>query len=133
MERTNEEVFRDREYQVRMHTLYLYSGFAFPDYLFHLSVCARQFVSFSLQLHLLFIDRADKPTSILPLQQVDAAIVRVMKARKRLPHTSLMSELLVQLRFPAQTSDLKKRIESLIERDYLMRDPQDNSTYNYVA
>jgi len=79
VERTNEEVFRDREYQV------------------------------------------------------DAAIVRIMKARKRLPHTSLMSELLVQLRFPAQTSDLKKRIESLIERDYLMRDPQDNSTYNYVA
>jgi len=71
--------------------------------------------------------------SLLPVPQVDAAIVRIMKARKRLPHTSLMSELLVQLRFPAQTSDLKKRIESLIERDYLMRDPVENSTYCYVA
>ena len=70
---------------------------------------------------------------IYTFKQVDAAIVRIMKARKRLPHTSLMSELLVQLRFPAQTADLKKRIESLIERDYLMRDPTDNSTYSYVA
>lgn len=65
--------------------------------------------------------------------QVDAAIVRTMKARKRLAHTALISELLQQLRFPAQTSDLKKRIESLIERDYLARDPNDSSTYNYLA
>lgn len=59
--------------------------------------------------------------------------MRTMKSRKRLAHTALISELLVQLRFPAQTSDLKKRIESLIERDYLARDPADNSIYNYVA
>jgi cullin-4 len=56
-----------------------------------------------------------------------------MKARKRLAHTALIGELLQQLRFPAQTSDLKKRIESLIERDYLARDPNDSSTYNYLA
>jgi cullin-4 len=65
--------------------------------------------------------------------QVDAAIVRTMKARKRMAHTALISELLQQLRFPAQTSDLKKRIESLIERDYLARDANDSSTYNYLA
>jgi len=65
--------------------------------------------------------------------QVDAAIVRTMKARKRLSHAQLISELLVQLRFPAQTSDLKKRIASLIERDYLERDSNDSSVYNYLA
>jgi cullin-4 len=56
-----------------------------------------------------------------------------MKSRKRLPHATLISELLVQLRFPAQTSDLKKRIESLIERDYLQRDEGETSVYNYLA
>lgn len=65
--------------------------------------------------------------------QVDAVIVRTMKSRKRLSHAMLMSELLSQLKFPAQTADLKKRIESLIERDYLERDEEDSSYYNYLA
>ena len=65
--------------------------------------------------------------------QVDATIVRVMKARKRLAHTLLMAELMAQLRFPASAADLKKRIESLIEREYLERDPDDTSFYKYLA
>lgn len=65
--------------------------------------------------------------------QVDAAIVRIMKARKRLPHTQLIAELLQQLRFRAETADLKKRIESLIERDYLARDANESAVYNYLA
>lgn len=65
--------------------------------------------------------------------QVDAVIVRTMKSRKRLSHALLMSELLTQLRFPAATADLKKRIESLIERDYLERDRNDSTVYNYLA
>lgn len=62
------------------------------------------------------------------LLQVDASIVRTMKARKRLAHTELMAELLSQLRFPAQTSDLKKRIESLIERCVYLRLLLDDSS-----
>ncbi|CAM9265834.1 unnamed protein product, partial [Discosporangium mesarthrocarpum] len=65
--------------------------------------------------------------------QVDAVIVRTMKARKTLPHTQLMSELFSQIKFPASPVDLKKRIESLIERDYLERDPTNPATYNYLA
>jgi hypothetical protein len=34
--------------------------------------------------------------------QVDAAIVRIMKARKTLSHTTLMSELFGQLKFPCK-------------------------------
>jgi cullin 4 len=64
---------------------------------------------------------------------MDAAIVRVMKARKRLGHNGLMSELLTQLKFPAKTVDIKKRIESLIERDYLKRDSDDSTVYCYLA
>lgn len=38
-----------------------------------------------------------------------------------------------QLRFPAQNADIKKRIEALIERDYLERDPDDVNYYKYLA
>lgn len=65
--------------------------------------------------------------------QTDAVIVRIMKARKRLSHNGLISELLSQLKYPAKTVDLKKRIESLIERDYLKRDSDDSTVYCYLA
>ncbi|RUP46331.1 hypothetical protein BC936DRAFT_147076 [Jimgerdemannia flammicorona] len=65
--------------------------------------------------------------------QVDAAIVRIMKTRKTLNHNKLMTELFEQLRFPVKASDLKKRIESLMDREYLERDAQDASTYHYLA
>jgi cullin-4 len=66
-------------------------------------------------------------------QQVDAAIVRVMKTRKSLTHALLISELMAQLKFPTKASDLKKRIESLIEREYIERDREDAQKYNYLA
>ncbi|KAH3766585.1 ubiquitin-protein ligase, cullin 4 [Pelomyxa schiedti] len=39
----------------------------------------------------------------------------------------------MQLSFPVDTGDLKKRIESLIERDYLERDPSNPNMYDYLA
>lgn len=36
-------------------------------------------------------------------------------------------------RFPVSTADIKKRLESLIEREYISRDPEEASSYNYVA
>ena len=63
--------------------------------------------------------------------QIDAAIVRVMKARKVLSHSLLISELFQQLKFPLKPPDLKKRIESLIDREYLERDT--NTSYRYLA
>ena len=57
--------------------------------------------------------------------QIDAAIVRIMKTRKTLSHKLLVSELMVQLKFPVRGADLKKRIESLIDREYLERDSAD--------
>ncbi|XP_063244252.1 cullin-4A [Bacillus rossius redtenbacheri] len=65
--------------------------------------------------------------------QIDATIVRIMKMRKSLSHNLLISELYNQLKFPVKPSDLKKRIESLIERDYMDRDKDDSNQYNYVA
>uniref|UniRef100_U5ERJ8 Cullin-4A n=1 Tax=Corethrella appendiculata TaxID=1370023 RepID=U5ERJ8_9DIPT len=65
--------------------------------------------------------------------QIDAAIVRIMKMRKTLSHNLLISELYKQLTFPVKPSDLKKRIESLIDRDYMERDKDNQNQYNYVA
>ncbi|XP_034545729.1 cullin-4B isoform X1 [Notolabrus celidotus] len=65
--------------------------------------------------------------------QIDAAIVRIMKMRKTLSHNLLMSEVYNQLKFPVKPADLKKRIESLIDRDYMERDKENSNQYNYVA
>lgn len=65
--------------------------------------------------------------------QIDAAIVRIMKMRKTLTHNLLISELYNQLKFPVKPADLKKRIESLIDRDYMERDKDNPNQYNYVA
>jgi len=65
--------------------------------------------------------------------QIDAAVVRIMKTRKTLLHSLLVSELYNQLKFPVKPIDLKKRIENLIERDYMERDKEKNNLYHYVA
>ena len=65
--------------------------------------------------------------------QIDAAIVRIMKMRKTLSHNLLLTELYNQLKFPVKPPDLKKRIESLIDRDYMERDRDNANQYNYVA
>ncbi|KAJ7544778.1 hypothetical protein O6H91_09G092800 [Diphasiastrum complanatum] len=65
--------------------------------------------------------------------QIDAAIVRIMKTRKVLSHTLLITELFQQLKFPIKPADLKKRIESLIDREYLERDKNNAQIYNYLA
>jgi len=65
--------------------------------------------------------------------EVDAAIVRVLKTRRTLTHANLIAELYSQLRFPFKVADLNKRIESLIEREFLERDASASQTYHYLA
>jgi len=60
-------------------------------------------------------------------------LVRIMKTRRTLTHAVLLSEAIGMLRFAAKPPDIKKRIESLIERDYLERDDEDPNTYRYLA
>jgi cullin 4 len=65
---------------------------------------------------------------------IDATVVRIMKARKKLSHNLLLSEVFKQLKFPLKSSDVKKRIESLIERDYIERENEGSECfYNYQA
>lgn len=66
---------------------------------------------------------------------IEAAIVRIMKSRKRLEHSVLVNEIVHQLseRFVPTSQDVKRRIESLLEREYLDRDPDDHRCYRYQA
>jgi cullin 1 len=65
---------------------------------------------------------------------IDAAIVRIMKARKTLSHTQLVAEVLAQLAFFRPDGKVvKKQIESLIDREYLERDAENPNTYKYLA
>lgn len=67
--------------------------------------------------------------------EIEAAIVRIMKARKNMQHNLLVSEVTNQLksRFLPSPVVIKKRIESLIEREYLARASDDMKMYTYVA
>ena len=66
---------------------------------------------------------------------LEAAIVRIMKARKVLNHNDLVAEVTKQLsaRFVPPPQFVKKRVESLIEREYLERDEHDRRVYRYMA
>ncbi|KAL8659571.1 MAG: hypothetical protein Q9226_000352 [Calogaya cf. arnoldii] len=67
---------------------------------------------------------------------IEAAIVRTMKQRKELKHQQLITEVIQQLtaRFSPDVNLLKKKIESLIEREYLERMGDiDQPAYRYLA
>ncbi|KAI8918787.1 Cullin [Entophlyctis helioformis] len=67
--------------------------------------------------------------------QIEAAIVRVMKSRKVMRHAELVGEVIGQLgaRFSPDPVVIKKRIESLIDREYLERDASNRQSYRYLA
>lgn len=67
--------------------------------------------------------------------QIEAAIVRIMKSRRILDHNNIVTEVTRQLapRFLPNPTVIKKRIESLLEREFLERDPTDRKLYRYLA
>ncbi|KIK63142.1 hypothetical protein GYMLUDRAFT_41464 [Collybiopsis luxurians FD-317 M1] len=66
--------------------------------------------------------------------QIEACIVRIMKDRKHMTHNDLVNEVtrLLANRFQPNPLIIKKRIEGLIEREYLER-CEDRKSYNYLA
>lgn len=70
--------------------------------------------------------------------EVDAAIVRLLKANKSMKFENLIIEVVrllddVSKRFRPQPSLIKKRVEDLIEKEYLRRDQNDRELFWYIA
>eukprot|EP00817_Percolomonadidae_sp_ATCC50343_P003541 CAMPEP_0117421920 /NCGR_PEP_ID=MMETSP0758-20121206/2871_1 /TAXON_ID=63605 /ORGANISM="Percolomonas cosmopolitus, Strain AE-1 (ATCC 50343)" /LENGTH=702 /DNA_ID=CAMNT_0005204245 /DNA_START=178 /DNA_END=2286 /DNA_ORIENTATION=- len=66
---------------------------------------------------------------------IEAIVVRVMKSHKKLSHEDLIQETIKQStgRFETKSSTIKRRIEDLIQREFLRRDEEDRKIYHYVA
>ncbi|XP_039546576.1 cullin-2-like [Pimephales promelas] len=66
---------------------------------------------------------------------LQAAIVRIMKARKILRHNALIQEVINQskARFSPSISMIKKCIEVLIDKQYIERSQSSADEYSYVA
>jgi len=65
---------------------------------------------------------------------IEAAIVRIMKARKKMQHNILIAETTTELssKFYAKPQVIEKLIEGLIEREYLERWNVDKNVYHYL-
>lgn len=90
----------------------------------------------SLRVPMASLEESHNPKSIEEDRSsaIEACIVRVMKARKTLGHEPLIGEVISQLHFFKPNPKLiKKRIEVLIDREYLERDENDPKIYKYLA
>jgi len=115
-----------------------------PDHVFHYNT---KYISklFKVKIPLLSARSAasggpkkpEVPAGVLEARKnrVEAAVVRIMKARKTLDHNNLIAEVVKQLsaRFAVEPAFIKKRIESLIEREYIARDKENRRLYHYLA
>ncbi|GLJ06182.1 hypothetical protein SUGI_0032950 [Cryptomeria japonica] len=65
---------------------------------------------------------------------IDASIVRIMKSRETLAHKELVMQCSEQVndRFTADMKEIRRRIENLIDREYLERDKENPDMYNYL-
>lgn len=66
---------------------------------------------------------------------LEAAIVRIMKARKELTYEQLKAATIdaVKNHFAPTVEAIKRRIDSLVEQEYLERSTEDRNKYLYVA
>jgi cullin 1 len=64
---------------------------------------------------------------------IDAAIVRILKSRRVLSHSNLVSEIFQQISyFQPENKFVKSRIGLLMEKGYLERDESDSNLYRYL-
>ena len=81
----------------------------------------------------------EKMTQIVQVERkhiIEAAVVRIMKARKMIDHTLLMEEVIRCCsinQFTPDLSSIKQSIESLIAKEYLDRSRDNKSVYIYLS
>ena len=82
-------------------------------------------------------DRQALQASVLEDRKLllQASLVRIMKSRKTLDHTSLIGEVLAmtKTRFQPSVQLIKRVIESLIDKGYLSRSEDDRDVYLYLS
>jgi cullin 1 len=66
---------------------------------------------------------------------LDAAIVRIMKARRTLQYNDIVELVVTQVSklFIPKPRDIKRRIDELITKEFLKRDPSDPTLFHYLA
>lgn len=67
--------------------------------------------------------------------KIDAAVVRLLKARKKIDYNNIIIETTKSLQayFTPNPHMIKRRIESLIEREFMKRDDEDCKMFVYLA
>jgi cullin-4 len=65
--------------------------------------------------------------------ETQAAIVRIMKSKKKIHHQLLITEVIEATKRRGQLSlpDIKKNIDRLIDKEYMER--EDGNMYSYIA
>jgi cullin-4 len=67
--------------------------------------------------------------------ETQAAIVRILKSRKRISHAELVAETIkaTRSRGTLEVSGIKKNIDRLIEKEFLEREDDNAGWYAYIA
>lgn len=66
---------------------------------------------------------------------LQAAAVRVLKAKKTIKHNDLVNEIVdaIKARFQLEISEIKKTFEILIDKEYMERVEGERGVYRYLA
>lgn len=85
-------------------------------------------------------EKQEEKRSILSIDRdrendIQCCLVRIMKTRKQCEHSQLVAESIEQLkaRFQPKMPMIKKVIDTLIEKEYLERDPDNRNMLKYIA
>lgn len=67
--------------------------------------------------------------------EIEAAVIKVMKARRTIDHNTLQQETckLLMHKFNPDVAAIKVRIEQLIVRGFIERDENDKRIFKYIA